>query len=256
MSLVVERHPGFVVATINAPERLNAISSIIYEALNDLIAKIEQDLEFRCLVLTGAGRAFCAGADLKERGSLDAAGRWRYVRRLNEVIDRLDNTPVPVIASINGLAFGGGVELITASDMRLCLHSALFALPEVKLGIIPGGSIVRLNRMGLERVAVKLAFSGEPMTADEALRLGLVDYVCADEKELRSRTIEAAHRISRNAPLALRAAKKLLRGSMTGFTAPATQLAMEVRAPLEATEDSKEGLAAFATKRPPNFVGR
>src|SRR5215207_8347244 len=122
MSLVVERHPGFVVATINAPNRLNAISSTIYEALNELLAKIEQDLEVRCLVLTGTGRAFCAGADLKERGSLDAAGRWRYVRRLNEVIDRLDNAPVPVIASINGLAFGGGIELITA---RICAFASL-----------------------------------------------------------------------------------------------------------------------------------
>jgi enoyl-CoA hydratase/carnithine racemase len=168
----------------------------------------------------------------------------------------LGRAPVPVIASINGLAFGGGIELITASDMRLCLASAMFALPEVKLGIIPGGSIVRLNRMGLERVAVKLAFSGDPITAQEALWLGLVDQVCSNEEDLRSRTLETADRVSRNAPLALRAAKKLLRGSMTAFTAAAMQLAMEVRGPLETTEDSKEGLAAFAAKRPPNFVGR
>jgi enoyl-CoA hydratase len=90
MTLLVERHSRFVVATMDAPKRLNALSSTIYEALNELLARMEQDLEIRCLVLTGTGRAFCAGADLKERGSLDAAGRWRYVRRLNEVIDRLD----------------------------------------------------------------------------------------------------------------------------------------------------------------------
>jgi len=125
-------------ATIDAPERLNALSSVIYEALHELLAATEQDLEVRCLVLTGTGRAFCVGADLKERESLNAGGRWRYVRRLNEIIDRLDNSPVPVIASINGLAFSGGIELITASDMRFCVQSAKFALPEVKLGIIPG----------------------------------------------------------------------------------------------------------------------
>ena len=110
--------------------------------------------------------------------------------------------------------------------------------------------------MGLQRVAVRLALSGEPITAEEALRLGLVDYVCTDQEEEWSRTLDAADRISRSAPLALRAAKALLRGSMSSFTAAAMRLAMELREPLETTEDSKEGLAAFAAKRPPNFVGR
>lgn len=256
MSLLIERHPRFVVATINAPARLNALSSDVYERLGELLSQIADNLDIRCLVITGAGRAFCAGADLKERGSLDAKGRWRYVHRLNQVFDQLDRAPVPVIAAVNGLAFGGGIELITASDTRLCVQSATFALPEVRLGIIPGGSIVRLTRMGLQSAAVRLAFSGEPITADEALRLGLVDEVCRDHDLLRSATLELAERISNNAPLALRAAKKLMRGSLAAFTTTGMQLAMEIRAPLETTEDSIEGLAAFAEKRRPNFVGR
>ena len=163
---------------------------------------------------------------------------------------------MPVIAAVNGLAFGGGVELVTASDRRLCVQSATFALPEVRLGIIPGGSIVRLTRMGLTAAAVRLAFPGEPLTADEALRSGLVDEVYRGHELASVCHVELAELISNNAPLALRAAKKLLRASMAAFTTTGMQLAMEIRSQLETTEDSIEGLAAFAAKRRPNFVGR
>ena len=113
MSLLVERHPHFIIATINAPARLNVLSSDVYERVGELLSEIGDNLDIRCLVITGVGRAFCAGADLKERGC-----RWRYVRRLNQVLVQLDSAPVPVIAAVNGLACGGGVELVTASDRR------------------------------------------------------------------------------------------------------------------------------------------
>lgn len=256
MSLVVDRHGGVVTARLNAPERLNALSSEIYEQLTELLDEIEENLEIRCLVLTGTGRAFCAGADLKERGALDEAGRWRYVRRLNKAIDRLDHTPVPVIASINGLALGGGVELMTASDMRLCVSTAKFGLPEVRLGIIPGGSLVRLTRLGLQQAVARLSFVGLPIEAGEALSMGLVDEIYESQQDLEAATASLASSIAQNAPLALRAAKKLLRGSMEAFTAAGMQLAMEIRAPLEDTEDSREGLQAFSQRRTAQFKGR
>ena len=256
MTLVVERDGHVVTARLAAPDRLNALSSAIYEDLVLLLDEIDVNLDIRCLVLTGTGRAFCAGADLKQRGGLDAAGRWRYVDRLNKAFDRLDRTPIPVIAAVNGLALGGGVELMTASDIRYAVATATFGLPEVRLGIIPGGSIVRLARLGLNQAVGRLAFTGAPIDAATAERLGLVDRVCLTTDDLMANTHELARQIAGNAPLALRAAKKLLRGSMAAYTATSFQLAMELRAPLENTEDSVEGLRAFAERGAPSFKGR
>ncbi len=256
MTLVVERDGNVITARLAAPDRLNALSSMMYEKLVQLLDEIDSDLDIRCLVLTGTGRAFCAGADLKERGALNAAGRWRYVDRLNKAFDRLDRTPIPVIASVNGLALGGGIELMTASDVRYAVSTATFGLPEVRLGIIPGGSIIRLARLGLNQAVSRLAFTGTPVDAPTAERLGLVDRVFETPDELRNATMELAHQIAANAPLAVRAAKKLLYGSMAAYTATSFQLAMDLRAPLENTEDSVEGLRAFKERRVPAFKGR
>lgn len=257
MHLVLERRGHVLWARLNRPERMNALSSTILDGLEAAADAAERDLEVRCLVLAGSGRAFCAGADLKERGAMtEAADRWRYVRRVNAVVGRLDAVPVPMIAAVDGYALGGGMELVAVSDLRLASRQAVFGLPEARRGIIAGGSIVRLVRDVSPALAARLAYTCDPIDADEALRLGLVDSVHADTVALEGAVEALAARIARNAPLALRASKRLLRGSRAGFSAAAMTLALEVRAPLEDTEDSVEALSAFAEKREPVFRGR
>ena len=256
MHLVTERRAHIMWARLNRPERLNALSTTILDGLTEVADEVRSNVDIRCLVITGSGRSFCAGADLKERGAMGVDDRWRYVRKVNEVVARLDEIPVPVIAAINGYAMGGGVEVVAISDFRLATKAAVFALPEVRRGIIAGGSIVRLVRDVSPALAARLCYTGDDLSADEALRLGLVDGVYEDTARLEQEAQALAERIARNAPLALRASKRLMRGAQSGFSASAMMLALEIRAPLEDTADSREGLRAFAEKRDPVFQGR
>ncbi|MBS0222511.1 MAG: enoyl-CoA hydratase/isomerase family protein [Proteobacteria bacterium] len=256
MHLVTERRGHILWARLNRPERLNALSSTILDGFLAVADEVAGNIDIRCLVITGSGRSFCAGADLKERGGLDADDRWRYVRKVNEVVAKLDEVPVPVIAAINGYAMGGGVEVVAISDFRLASKSAVFGLPEVRRGIIAGGSIVRLVRDVSPALAARLCYTGDNLGAEEALRLGLVDGIYEDVVQLEQGVQALAERIARNAPLALRASKRLMRGTRSGFSSNAMTLALEIRAPLEDTADSREGLRAFAEKREPVFQGR
>jgi enoyl-CoA hydratase/carnithine racemase len=255
MTLAVQRSGHVLKAVLNRPERRNALSSDLCEALGALAAQVERDFTVRCVILTGAGSAFCAGADLKERGGMGAEDRWRYVLRLNEIVAQLDAIPVPVIAAVNGPAMGGGVEIASIADFRFATGDAIFALPEVRWGIIPGGSIVRLVRDVSPALASRLCFTGDPIGAQEAMRYGFVDVVYPSAVALENGASTLAERIAENAPLALRASKKLLRGAKADYSAKAMSLAMELRGPLEDTEDSREGLRAFAEKRAANFKG-
>ncbi len=160
-----------------------------------------------------------------------------------------------MIAAINGPAMGGGVEIASIADFRLASEGAAFALPEVRWGIIPGGSIVRLVRDVSPALAGRLCFTGETIDAQEAMRLGFVDALYPSTAALDEGASALAARIARNAPLALRASKKLLRGVKADYSARAMALAMELRGPLEDTQDSREGLRAFAEKRAANFCG-
>jgi enoyl-CoA hydratase/carnithine racemase len=256
MHLNTERRGHILWARLNRPERLNALSSTILDGLTKVADEVSSNIDIRCLVITGTGRSFCAGADLKERGALGADDRWRYVRKVNEVVAKLDEIPVPVIAAINGYAMGGGVEVVAISDFRLASKAAIFGLPEARRGIIAGGSIVRLVRDVSPALAARLCYTGDDLGADEALQLGLLDAVYEDVVHLEQEAQTLAERIARNAPLALRASKRLMRGAQSGFSAAAMTLALEIRAPLEDTDDSREGLLAFAEKRNPVFQGR
>ncbi len=186
---------------------------------------------------------------------MGAEDRWRYVLRLNEIVAQLDAIPVPVIAAVNGPAMGGGVEIASIADFRFATEEAIFALPEVRWGIIPGGSIVRLVRDVSPALVSRLCFTGESIAAREAMRLGFVDAVYSSTAALEDAVSGLAERIAKNAPLALRASKKLLRGVEADYSTKAMSLAMELRGPLEDTQDSREGLQAFAEKRAANFRG-
>lgn len=254
--LKVSRSGPVVTARLNRPERSNALSSEILSALEALADRVNDDVSIRAVILTGEGGSFSAGADLKERKSLGVKARWRYVEDLHRAIERVEGIAVPVIAAVNGFALGGGTELMLACDLRIAVKDAVVGLTETGLGIIPSGCIVRLVTKHHSGLAARLAFTAARYSAAEAQGWGLIDEVVEERRALERRTRALAREIAGNAPLALRAAKRLMRSLSEPAIAGGMRLAEAIRAPLDATEDCMEGLRAFAEKRRPVFKGR
>ncbi len=240
--------------TLDRPERRNAITLAMRGALRDATDDLEADPDVRVVVLTGAGETFCAGTDLKE---VPAEPRPHPLADptppIAAAIDRLTK---PVIAAVNGPAAGGGFELALACDLRVAASNATFALPEVRVGSLPGsGGTQRLFEALPAAVAWKLLLSGDPIDAAEAHRLGLVSDVTAPA-ELQAATQAIAERIAANAPLSVRAAKAAARSGRDQRMAAGLALERSLWALLATTEDRAEGRAAFRERRPPNYRGR
>lgn len=254
--LVVSIGNGIVLMTLNRPEAANALSIKMLEELRDAAATCKFDRSVRCIVVTGAGKkAFCAGADLKERAEMDMNQARRTVSLIREIINDLEALPQPVIAAVNGAAYGGGTELALACDIRIASETATFALTETSLGIIPGaGGTQRLPRLIGKGRAKELIFTARRIDAKEARDFGLVEYVTPPES-LLDKALEIAGQIVRNAPIAVAQAKFAID---KGFDAELCtglaieQNAYEVTIP---TKDRSEGLQAFKEKRPPIFKG-
>jgi enoyl-CoA hydratase len=255
---VEEPEPRLWIVTLNRPEVRNALNTATCEDLRALFGPLAfTPGDLRCIVLTGAGdQAFSAGGDLKERqGMSDDAWRLQHAI-IEEGAYALLNTSVPVIAAVNGVAFGGGCELALCCDFIYAATTARFALPEVTRGIMPGaGGTQNLPRALGERRAKELAMTGRPFTAQEAYDWGLVNAIC-EPAELMPRALETARVICRNAPISVRQIKKAIhQGLQTDLT---SGLLLEVQA-YERTipsEDRREGINAFNEKRPPVFKGR
>ncbi|MFB6367206.1 enoyl-CoA hydratase [Paenibacillus elgii] len=247
---------GIVLLTLNRPEAANALSIKMLEQLRAAAAACKFDRSVRCIVVTGAGeKVFCAGADLKERAGMDMSQVRRTVSLIRECIHELEALPQPVIAAVNGAAFGGGTELALACDIRIASETAAFALTETSLGIIPGaGGTQRLPRLIGKGRAKELIFTAKKIDAQEARDIGLVEYVTPPES-LLDKALEIAGHIVRNAPVAVAQAKFAIDKGFdvelsTGLAIE--QNAYEVTIP---TKDRLEGLQAFKEKRPPIFKG-
>jgi len=251
-----EKNGHVLRVTLNRPERRNALSTPICEGLLALPAEVEADLDIRCVVFTGAGEGFCSGADLKERKESDEDARWRYVELVDKALLEIEAIPVPTIAAVNGHALGGGTELALGCDFRYAVASANFGLTETGIGIIPTGSIVRLLRDGYDSLNSMLTYTAAHFPAARMAEMGFLNAVVADQDALEKSVRELAGQISRNAPLALRAAKKVKRALAAERTAAAMGPAEAIRRTLDNTEDCLEGLAAFAEKRDPVFKGK
>lgn len=255
--LLLDIVEGIATVTLNRPHALNAINRALAEALSATCSLLRDRGDVRVVILTGAGeRAFCAGADLRERGSMTPGERNAHRASIEAAAEDLANLPVPSVAAIRGYALAGGTELAIACDLRVAGTDAVFGVPEVKIGIFPGaGGVLRLPPLiGLGN-ARDLLFTGRQIPADEAARLGLVTRLVAPENVLPTAR-EIAVQIAANAPLALRAVKDALRAS-NGLSAPdARREVNERRMALDDTADYEEGLRAFAEKRQPRFTGQ
>jgi enoyl-CoA hydratase len=251
VNVAVERRDDAVaVVTIDRQDALNALNVETLTELRDRLAELASDESARVVVLTGAGdRAFVAGADIKYMGALapDEAKKWGALG--HEAARLLEEMAKPTIAAINGFALGGGCELALGCDLRYASSSARLGQPEIDLGIVPGwGGTQRLARVCGLGVAKDLILTGRQVDADEALRIGLVSAIADPVLE---HALGVAEKLAAKSPLALRVAKQLL-----NLSPGALEREAEEFGDLFASEDAKEGLAAFAEKRAPRFTGR
>ena len=255
--LVENPEQHVVLVTLNRPEARNAFNTRMAEELVALFEGFRLDpVEPRCIVLTGAGdRAFCAGGDLKERRGM-SDDQWR---RQHLVFERMARAvifcPVPVIAAVNGAAFGGGCELAGACDFIYASQTARFALTEVTLGIIPGaGGTQTLPRAVGTRRAKEIIFTGEPFDAQAALEWGFANRVCAPDT-LLPEAIATATRIAANAPISIRQAKQAIARGCEMSLADGLAFEIEAYNRTVPSADRQEGIEAFNEKRKPRFKG-
>lgn len=256
-NVLYERREQVAWITVNRPDKLNALNRATVEEIAEAVSRARREDEVRVVAVTGAGdKAFVAGADIKEMSGLSPGRAQDFSRLLHESLECLERCPKPVIAVVNGFALGGGCELAMACHVRIAAEEAKFGQPEVNLGLIPGaGGTQRLQRLVGRGRAVDLILSAEMIDAREAYRIGLVNHVVPSE-ELRSRAQEYATTLAGKSPVAL---ARALDAVYTGGEA-ALDEALRVEAALFAlcfaTEDFREGTAAFLEKRRASFSGR
>jgi enoyl-CoA hydratase len=255
-TLLVEHADNVAILTLHRPEKLNALNE---ELLRELSHKLEElaGTDVRCGILTGAGdRAFAAGADIAAMKDMTPAEAYRFAGLGRRVASAIDDAPFPVIAAVNGFALGGGCELALACDFIYASEKAKLGQPEVNLGVIPGfGGTQRLaRRIGAAR-ARELCMTGDAVTAEEALRLGLVNRVLPHE-ELLPRARETAKKIAAKGPLAIAALRRAIEGGSDVPLSTACELEATAFAALFGSADQKEGMSAFLDKRPPRFAGK
>jgi enoyl-CoA hydratase len=252
-NMTVEVKDDVAVVTLTREKALNALNDELISELQRFLSHSWMKRDFRCLIITGAGKAFVAGADVVELSKLDVAGATRTSMIGQYLMKSIENFPCPVIAAINGFALGGGCELAMACDIRLASEKAKLGQPEINLGIIPGyGGTQRLARLVGRGKAKELILTGDMITAAEAHRIGLVDEVYPPE-ELLDKAKEMAKKITTKSAPAVTAAKEAInRGLDINMTAGVDFEKVHF-GNLYGNKDAIEGLTAFIDRRPPKF---
>jgi len=255
--IVEERGDALARVRLNRPGKRNALTCAMLERLTEIFRELNGRTDLRAVILTSTGHeAFCAGTDISELDGLDEAGALAAARRGQGACEAIELCGVPVIAAVNGAAAGGGCELALACHLRVASIHASFSLPELKLGLIPGyGGTQRLARAVGHGRALAAMLAGEKLTADEALRLGLVNRVVAPG-ELLPEAEKLAGTISQLAPLAIRACLAAVTHGSRLPLEEGLQLEAELFASLFSTADVREGTRAFLEKRSPAFKGK
>lgn len=254
---VESRGPGIEVWTIDGETRRNAISRAMLNELEALVKRASSGREVRVVVITGAGdKAFCAGADLKERATMAEEEVRAFLQQLRRTFRSIEQSDAIFIAAVNGVAFGGGTELALACDLRVAAPVAEMGLTEVKIGIIPGGGgTQRLSRLLGPGRAKDLILTGRRLNAAEAFSFGVVNRL-APEGRLVETALSLASAIAENAPVAVSTAKHAIDDGLSLELDEALGVELKHYERVLATEDRLEGLRAFAEKRPPKFQGK
>ena len=256
-TLTTDLSAGILTITINRPDKLNALNKAVIEELAQVIEEIYTQNDIKSAIITGAGqKAFVAGADISEFLALDAAGGKALAQKgQDKVFTKIEKSPKPIIAAVNGFALGGGCELAMACHFRICSDTAKFGQPEVNLGLIPGyGGTQRLTQLIGKGRATELLLTGNMIDANTALQYGLVNYVVPQD-ELLNKTRAILEIINTKAPLAITA---IIRSVNAVFDETKNGFAIEVDefGKCFATADMKEAAAAFLEKRKANFIGK
>ena len=261
-TLLFEIENGTAMITINRPEKLNALNRDVFTDLDDAISEVLNNDEIKTAIITGAGpKAFVAGADISEFSGLNLAEAMALSKRGQDIFLKIENSNKPIIAAVNGFALGGGCELAMACHFRLCSNNAKFGQPEVNLGLIPGyGGTQRLTQLIGKGKSMELQMTGSLIDANEALRLGLVNYITTAE-DLIAKTKEILQLIQTKAPLAVGKIIECVNIAVlsdSAYTNGKSGYEKEVEAFGECfgTEDMQEGTTAFLEKRKPVFIGK
>jgi len=254
--IIFKSEDGIGWIQFNRPERLNAINNQLLEDLETALAVCEKDDAIRVVVLKGNEKAFVAGADIKQMATGDIKFAYELTDLNVRVQERLADLPKPTIAAVAGYALGGGCELALCCDFRIAADNAVMGVPEITLGVIPGGGgTQRLPRLVGLSAATELILLGETIKADKAEQIGLVNRVVALDR-LEDETKDLAAKLMKRPSMALRAAKTAVRKGLSTSLKEGLQIEQDLFAMLFGTEDQKEGMAAFLEKRKPVFKGR
>ena len=261
-TLLFEIENGTAMITINRPEKLNALNRDVFTDLDDAISEVLNNDEIKTAIITGAGpKAFVAGADISEFSGLNLAEAMALSKRGQDIFLKIENSNKPIVAAVNGFALGGGCELAMACHFRLCSNNAKFGQPEVNLGLIPGyGGTQRLTQLIGKGKSMELQMTGSLIDANEALRLGLVNYITTAD-DLIAKTKEILQLIQTKAPLAVGKIIECVNIAVlsdSAYTNGKSGYEKEVEAFGECfgTNDMQEGTTAFLEKRKPVFTGK
>lgn len=255
-TILYSKDSGVATVQLNRPEALNAINEKVLEELSIVNDYIANDDDVRVLVIKGDGNAFAAGADIKSFVNYSPREAHQYIYKVQISMNKLMALGKPSIASIAGYALGGGCEMALACDIRIAADNALFGLPEINLGIVPGGSgTQRLTRLVGEGKAKELIFLGEVFDAKKALDLGLINLL-VPLANLEEETMKLARKLSRKPPVAIRTAKELIHLSYDVDLYTGLMMEKEKFAYLFSTEDQREGMMAFLEGRKASFKGK
>ena len=254
--ITTRRDGNTLIVSLNRPAQMNALDKDLFEQLKTLVDVLETDKTVRALVITGSGdKAFCVGADLRERQGMnekDVVIRMEFVHKLYQRIERL---PFPVIAAINGIALGGGLELALCCDLRVASENATLGFPEVDLGIIPGnGGTQRLTRLVGMGKAMELILTARKLSANEAHLVGLLNQVVPQGQSVVQAKSWAA-RLMEAGPIAIRQAKAAIRMGIDRTLEEGLQLEVELYKPCLYSKDRLEGMKAFTEKRKASYAG-
>lgn len=256
----VEQRGNVKIVTLNRPDALNSISSHLAKEFHKVLDEIKYDMETRCLIITGEGRSFCAGADLKERESYTPEERGRKIQEMNELVtslfEKIETLEIPTIAAVNGFALGGGMELAICCDIRVSSDKALYGFPEIDYGSYPGagGPTMMPRRIPLGKAKL-LLFTGRRISAEEAERMDVVEQV-VEHEHLMEEAMKLAEEIAQHAPIALRELKKAIIYGMETTPELSRKISIWLRRGIDVSEDYQEGLRARREKRKPVFKGR